>query len=152
MILPFAIPRSLGEEGRGRAYVAALIRQMEGVSEGRRLLHPDPNVRLYRWKRGGKTFLSAWAIKGESSIALDLGQCQVTDAFGHERAMDLTAGLPLSDFPLYIRGVGLSPGYWKNDEKTRAARFYFAHHRAQFTVARGTLRQRLPMTTPSSDS
>jgi V/A-type H+/Na+-transporting ATPase subunit F len=30
VILPFALPRSLGEEGRGRAYVAALIRRAVG--------------------------------------------------------------------------------------------------------------------------
>lgn len=30
VILPFALPRSLGEEGRGRAYVAALIRRAIG--------------------------------------------------------------------------------------------------------------------------
>ncbi len=30
VILPFALPRRLGEEGRGRAYVAALIRRAIG--------------------------------------------------------------------------------------------------------------------------
>jgi V/A-type H+-transporting ATPase subunit F len=30
VILPFALPRTLGEEGRGRAYVAALIRRAVG--------------------------------------------------------------------------------------------------------------------------
>jgi V/A-type H+-transporting ATPase subunit F len=30
VILPFALPRRLGEEGRGRAYVAALIRRAVG--------------------------------------------------------------------------------------------------------------------------
>ncbi len=30
VILPFALPRTVGEEGRGRAYVAALIRRAIG--------------------------------------------------------------------------------------------------------------------------
>ncbi|GAO04355.1 V-type ATP synthase subunit F [Anaeromyxobacter sp. PSR-1] len=30
VVLPFALPRRLGEEGRGRAYVAALIRRAVG--------------------------------------------------------------------------------------------------------------------------
>jgi len=32
VILPFALPRSWGEEGRGRAYVAALIRRAVGYA------------------------------------------------------------------------------------------------------------------------
>ena len=32
VILPFALPRRLGEEGRGRAYVAALIRRAVGYA------------------------------------------------------------------------------------------------------------------------
>ncbi len=33
VILPFALPRRWGEEGRGRAYVAALIRRAVGYGE-----------------------------------------------------------------------------------------------------------------------
>jgi len=32
VVLPFALPRTVGEEGRGRAYVAALIRRAIGYS------------------------------------------------------------------------------------------------------------------------
>jgi V/A-type H+/Na+-transporting ATPase subunit F len=32
VILPFALPRSWGEEGRGRAYVAAIIRRAIGYA------------------------------------------------------------------------------------------------------------------------
>jgi V/A-type H+/Na+-transporting ATPase subunit F len=32
VILPFALPRRIGEEGRGRAYVAALIRRAVGYA------------------------------------------------------------------------------------------------------------------------
>lgn len=32
VILPFALPRRLGEEGRGRAYVAALVRRAIGYA------------------------------------------------------------------------------------------------------------------------
>ena len=38
---------------------ATLIRQLDGVSEGHRLLHPNPNVRLYSWTRGKDTLRAA---------------------------------------------------------------------------------------------
>jgi hypothetical protein len=85
---------------------ATLIRALDGASEGRRLAHADPNVRLYAWRRGGEVVLSAWAVEGEAALALDLGRCTLTDAFGARGEADVSKNkpLPLSAFPVYLTG------------------------------------------------
>lgn len=85
---------------------ATLIRELDGVTGGARRLHdPDPNVRLYAWKRGGETILTAWTIEGAGHVALDLGHATVTDAFGRRARRDLSRGLDLGEFPIYIRDI-----------------------------------------------
>lgn len=83
---------------------ATLVRQLDGV-EGRatRLPCKDDNCRLYAWQSGSQTILTAWTVEGDSRLDVNLGHATVTDAFGHERRMDLSRGLPLSIFPVYIR-------------------------------------------------
>jgi hypothetical protein len=86
---------------------ATLIRALDGATGGRRLAHLDPNVRLYAWRRGGEVVLSAWAVEGQSALALDLGRCTATDAFGSRRDVELAKDkpLPLSAFPVYLTGL-----------------------------------------------
>ena len=82
---------------------ATLVRQFAGVQGGAiKLPCADRNVRLYAWQRGGSTLLTAWTIEGEGKLDVNLGRATVTDAFGRAAEMDLTHGLGLSEFPLYI--------------------------------------------------
>ena len=83
---------------------ATLIRELDGVmGPAIRVPHPDKNVRMYLWRRGDDRLLTAWTIEGEAKLDLKLGKATVTDAFGQRRAQDLSAGLTLSAFPVYIR-------------------------------------------------
>ena len=85
---------------------ATLIRQLDGVKGGAvRIPYPDSNVRVYSWKGAGGTLLTAWTINGAGRLNLNLGRGSVTDAFGRSRSMDLSKGLDLSPFPVYIRGI-----------------------------------------------
>lgn len=81
---------------------ATLIRQLDGVTEGIQLPCEDANVRLYAWKRGEQTVLSAWAVKGQAKLPLKLGRSSVTDAFGHTDAPRDVEALSLTEFPIYI--------------------------------------------------
>jgi hypothetical protein len=83
---------------------ATLIRHLDGVSKGVRLPHPNPNVRLYLWTRGKESVLSAWTVDGDGELGLDLGAATIVDAFGAERKAPANAKLPLSPFPVYLRG------------------------------------------------
>jgi hypothetical protein len=82
------------------------IRELDNVKAGTRLPYPDPNVRLYTWTRGNETILTAWTVEGTANLKLNLGQSSVTDAFGSTRQMNVAGDLALSDFPLYIKGIG----------------------------------------------
>jgi hypothetical protein len=82
---------------------ATLIRQFLGVKPGRawRLAHPNPDVWLLAWDRGGELLLTAWAVQGAPALDLPLGLCTVVDAFGHAARAD-AAGLALGPFPVYL--------------------------------------------------
>ncbi len=83
---------------------ATLIRELDGARGGAvRLPYPDQNVRLYKWQVGEKPVLTAWVIEGTGKLNLNLGKASVTDAFGRHQSLDLTGGLDLSVFPVYIR-------------------------------------------------
>ena len=83
---------------------ATLIRELDGARGGAvRLPYPDQNVRLYKWQVREKPVLTAWVIEGTGKLNLNLGQASVTDAFGRRQSLDLTQGLDLSVFPVYIR-------------------------------------------------
>ncbi len=85
---------------------ATLIRQLDGVQDCPvKLPYEDKNVRLYLWQRGKEHTVTAWTIEGPGKLDLNLGRATVADAFGRQRKMDLTGGLALSDFPVYIRDV-----------------------------------------------
>ena len=84
---------------------ATLIRELDGVKPGRRLPHPDPNVRLYTWTRGKETILTAWTIDGAANLGLDLGRCIVTDAFGNRQQRNAAKNFRLSIFPVYLRSI-----------------------------------------------
>jgi hypothetical protein len=87
---------------------ATLIRALDGAVEGRRLEHPDANVRVYEWRtRDGRATTAAWVIDGEGKLGLDLGPSVVTDAFGARRRADVRSDFPLSAFPVYlVRAAG----------------------------------------------
>ncbi len=87
---------------------ATLIRELDGATGGIRLPWPDSNVRLFAWTRGGAPLLVAWTVEGAAHATLALGRCSVTDAFGHREEKDLTGGVPLTIFPVYIGGIGES--------------------------------------------
>jgi hypothetical protein len=84
---------------------ATLIRELDGATDGRRLPHPDPQVRLYSWKRGNETLLSAWTVEGTAKLNLNLGRSTVTDTFGHRAPADVNSNFALSEFPVHIRGM-----------------------------------------------
>ncbi len=85
---------------------ATLIRELDGVRGGAvKLPQADKNVRLYLWKRGDAAILTAWTIEGEGKLDLNLGRATVTDAFGRRQTADLTGGVALSVFPIYIRDI-----------------------------------------------
>jgi hypothetical protein len=90
---------------------ATLIRQFVGVKPGRalRISHDDPNVWIHLWERDGQPLLTAWTVAGEGLLGLDLGDCRVTDSFGH--AVDVAAGAPivLGEFPVYVAGFAVKP-------------------------------------------
>ncbi len=85
---------------------ATLIRQLDGVTEGIKLPLDDENVRVYAWKRGDQTILSAWAVKGRASVSLKLGACTITDSFGYSQQHASIESLDLSEFPIYISDIG----------------------------------------------
>jgi hypothetical protein len=82
---------------------ATMVRQLDGVTQ-RAMKAPfeDSNVRVYVWKRGEKSIVTAWAISGQARLNVRLGRCTVTDAFGNSQTTDVSQGLDLTDFPLYI--------------------------------------------------
>jgi hypothetical protein len=80
------------------------IRHLHGVRGGaRRMPHPDPNVWLLEWDAGGQPLLTAWTVDGTARLEIDLGGCQVTDAFGGVTSPDNTADLQITPYPQYIR-------------------------------------------------
>ncbi|HEY3333109.1 MAG TPA: hypothetical protein VGK19_23955 [Capsulimonadaceae bacterium] len=83
---------------------ATLIRQLDRVTSGTRLPYPDPNVRLYAWKRGAETIVTGWTVEGAAEIPMSLGACTVTDAFGSASQRNLTT-LPLTIYPVYITNI-----------------------------------------------
>jgi len=84
---------------------ATLIRQFDGV-EGyaHRLITDDNNVRIYTWKKGADTILTAWTVEGTASFPLNLGKATVVDTFGDKQDGIDTAGLKLTTCPFYISG------------------------------------------------
>ena len=83
---------------------ATLIRELNGTTAGQRLPFPDDDVRIFAWPKGDKIVLSAWAVKGEKTIDLNLGRATVSDSFGAQTTGAVTK-LSLSDFPIYIHDI-----------------------------------------------
>ncbi|WOO40734.1 discoidin domain-containing protein [Rubellicoccus peritrichatus] len=82
-----------------------LIRQFQNVTGGAiRLPHPDSNVWLMLWNDGGQSLVTAWTVEGDTTLDIDLGSCDVTNAFGTETKVDSTKGLKISTYPSYLRG------------------------------------------------
>jgi len=91
-----------------------LVRQFRNVQGGAaRLPHANESVWLLKWDDGGKPLLTAWAVEDTARLGIDLGPCEVTDAFGARSVVKHTADLALTPFPLYIRKMDASPA-WKS--------------------------------------
>lgn len=85
---------------------STLIRELDGVKGGATHIPlADKNARLYIWKKGNEYILTAWTIEGSSKLAVNLGSATVTNAFGHRTQQDLTKGIDLSIYPVYIRHI-----------------------------------------------
>lgn len=94
--------RNDGSQKPAWSTYATLIAELDTATDGRRLPCEDPNVRLYRWTRDGKTILSAWTVVATGQLDVDLGCCRVTDSFGKREMHDASQGLALTDMPVYI--------------------------------------------------
>jgi hypothetical protein len=84
---------------------ATLIRQLDGATEGKRVPTADSAVRLYIWRGGQRTVLAAWTVKDQAKLALKLGHCTITDAFGATEQRDVDGEVSLSAFPIYISNI-----------------------------------------------
>ena len=85
---------------------ATLIRQLDGVTQrATKVPFDDGNVRVYLWKRGDKTILTAWAIQDTAVLDVPLGRATITDAFGNSRRLDGGGPLKLTEFPVYITDI-----------------------------------------------
>ena len=99
---------------------ATLIRQLDGVTErATKVPFEDDNVRVYLWKRGSETIVTAWAIQGTARLDIPLGQATITDAFGHSRTVNAVAPLDLSEFPIYITAFADSEAVKRLEEQAR---------------------------------
>ena len=86
-----------------------LVRQFRGVQGGAvRLPHENENVWLLKWNDGGRPLLTAWTVDGNARLGLDLGRCEITDAFGARFDAARTTDLSITPFPLYIRNMDAS--------------------------------------------
>jgi len=84
---------------------ATLIRQLDGVTgAAQRLPSDDPNARIYLWKNGEKSIVTAWTVNQNSTgkLGLTLGKCTLTDAFGGSQSVDVQPAQQLTEFPIYI--------------------------------------------------
>lgn len=87
--------------------VATMLRELAGMAQGPtpRLPDPDPNIWLYAWDTPKGKVLAAWTVKGEATLSLGAGECEVVDSFGGRRKIPAKA-IALGEFPVYIHGAG----------------------------------------------
>ncbi|MBN2138594.1 MAG: hypothetical protein JW720_12375 [Sedimentisphaerales bacterium] len=91
-----------------------LVRQFKNVAGGAvRLPHKNENIWLLKWDDGGKPLLTVWTVEGRAKLGLELGPCNVTDAFGAKFDVENAADLEITPFPLYIRKMDANPGWRK---------------------------------------
>ena len=91
-----------------------LVRQFKNVKgQAVRLPHKDENVWLLKWNEGGKPLLTAWTVDGAARLGLNLGPCEITDAFGARLDAENTAGLEITPWPVYIRNMDAGAGWHK---------------------------------------
>ncbi len=85
---------------------ATLTRELNGAEgDGLRLPTEDSSMRIYAWKVGSETVLSAWMVKGTGQLPLNLGTATVTDCFGDRQEKLDASALKLTEFPIYIRNI-----------------------------------------------
>lgn len=88
--------------------MATLIRQLDGVANGRilRLQTPNSRIWMYRWKRGAEDVVTAWTPGGAGEpLGLDLGRCKVTNAFGGVSEVEVGKAFKVGEFPVYITQI-----------------------------------------------
>lgn len=82
-----------------------LIREFVDVKGGAlRLPYEDENVWLLLWDNGGAPMVTAWTVNGRAKLDIDLGPCEMTDAFGSKTDLESTDGLELGVYPIYMNG------------------------------------------------
>lgn len=82
---------------------ATLIRQLQDCQPGVRLPTDDKRTWLHTWHNGDETLVMAWRSQGEAPLGIELGACQITDAFGNTSELSVTSQLVLTEFPVYLR-------------------------------------------------
>jgi hypothetical protein len=87
---------------------ATMIRQLHGIHGKAIRLDTSETMRIYAWTRpDGSMLLTAWtSLDHGEPLGLDLGECDITDAFGAQSREILGADYRLSLFPLYITNFG----------------------------------------------
>lgn len=104
--------------------VATMIRQLKGFT-GRalRLVAEDPKIWSYYWEEDGRRLVTAWRYEGVSRFPWELGESDVTDAFGHTTHVKTTQNIELGIFPAYIvpirQEAGLTAALKEAREKAR---------------------------------
>ncbi|MEI6167106.1 MAG: hypothetical protein WCS52_07915 [bacterium] len=115
--------------------VATMIRQLQGF-EGKALRLPsaDPKVWMFLWKTGTRQLITAWRYEGTEPLGIDLGKASVCDAFGRVTEVKETAGVVLSEMPVYITLAGSTPAYEKLLKEAAATREKHRGERAALTA------------------
>ncbi len=89
-----------------------LVRQFKDVKgKAVRLPHPDKNVWLLKWNQGDEPLLTAWTVEGKARFGLNLGPCEITDAFGATFEPENTSQLEITPYPIYIRNMDAGAGW-----------------------------------------
>ncbi len=87
--------------------MATMIRQMDTVTTLRshRLKTDDPRVWIYYWRTADGYMLTAHSYEDNVPLGINLGKCQVTNAFGAKSEQILNESFQLGPFPLYLRDI-----------------------------------------------
>ncbi len=82
---------------------ATAIRELEGFKGPARRLPAADNARVYLWEQGDRILVTAWAVTGSAELGLNVGHCEIADAFGGKSKVEKQGPIALSEFPIYIR-------------------------------------------------
>jgi hypothetical protein len=120
--------------------VATLLRELGAMSQGPspKLADPDPNIWLYAWDTPNGKVLTAWAEKGEATLSLGTGECEVVDSFGGRQKVSGKA-IALGEFPVYIHGAGDWPEVAKRTAAAKESEAMRAEKEKKLSAVRALL-------------